>query len=249
MNAAGRQVGARAMRSTVTRGEYVLFYVLLAILAARPLIGEVFERVEISFVAAMEDAGGPRPLTTAWLDLLLLVTAWAAFTLRAGRWRSSLALVGTGALILGGALSLWHASDLHIAIFAGSSLVISVLAGLALALVCTTRWQRQLIVAALLATGLTTALKCINQRYYEFPETAKFWEQTEKPRLIEMGYAPDDPLFVNYERRLGRARAARISEPPQCDGFDPDNVCTGGGGAGGRGDDGDAARDGRVTRG
>ena len=121
MNAAGRQVGARAMRSTVTRGEYVLFYVLLAILAARPLIGEVFERVEISFVAAMEDAGGPRPLTTAWLDLLLLVTAWAAFTLRAGRWRSSLALVGTGALILGGALSLWHASDLHIAIFAGSS--------------------------------------------------------------------------------------------------------------------------------
>ena len=180
----------------------LLYYILLAVLCARPLISESYEHNEIGFLAALPDAGGPTPATTAWLDTLLL--AASVLTLARGRrWRANV-LLGVGVVLLAAAVlvSSHAAADRYLALLAGSSLLIGVLAGIALGSLLQTRWMLHVLIAAALASGCTTAIKCVRQSTDEFTQTRQAWEQEYKPRLIQQGYDPDDPLIVNYERRM-----------------------------------------------
>ena len=38
-----------------------------------------------------------------------------------------------------------------------------------------------------MATAATTAFKCLDQQYREFPHTEQFWEEQQKPQLIAQG--------------------------------------------------------------
>ena len=179
-----------------------LYYVLLAVLCARPLIGESYEHADIGFLAALPDAGGPTPATTAWLDTLLLAASVLTLA-RDRRWRANV-LLGVGVVLLAVAVlvSSRAAADKCLALLAGSSLFIGVLAGIALGSLLHTRWMLHVLIAAALASGCTTAIKCVRQSTDEFAQTRQAWEQEYKPRLIQQGYDPDDPLIVNYERRM-----------------------------------------------
>ena len=64
-----------------------------------------------------------------------------------------------------------------------------------------------LLLAALLASGVTTAVKCLDQRVYENPQTQEQWEQVYKPELIRQGLDPQDSLFINFERRMRAGEA------------------------------------------
>lgn len=180
----------------------VLFYILLALLAARPMIGETFEPLQVSFLAALPNVSGPSPATTAWLDLLTLTAASLAVA-RRGRWRRSrVALAAVGLLAVAAVVSSVAAGDTHVARLAAASLVIGIVAGLALLVLAERRWMVNVVLAALLATGSTTALKCITQVYYDYPQTRVFWEQEQKPALLKQGFDLEDPLIVNFERRM-----------------------------------------------
>jgi hypothetical protein len=180
----------------------VLFYILLAVLSARPLIGETFEHLRISFLTALQAPQGATPATTAWLDSLLLAASALALA-RDGRWRRSrLVAVGVGLLAVAVGLSTAVAGDKPAALLAGCSLVIFVLAGAALVCLVRTRWMFNLLLVGLLATGATTAIKCLNQRWYENPLTQQRWECVYKPELIRQGFDPQDPVFINFERRM-----------------------------------------------
>jgi O-antigen ligase len=180
----------------------ILFYVLLAVLAARPLISETFQPLEVSFLEALQNTGGPTPATTAWLDWITLFTAVIALVRRC-RWRQHMA-IGAGVALLAGAavLSTTAAGDKSTALLAGSNLFIGALAGAALAALLEARWMRQLLLAALLATGATSAVKCLKQQFSENPLVQQEWEAVYKPRLVQQGFDPQDPLFVNFERRM-----------------------------------------------
>lgn len=65
----------------------LIYYLLLSILSARPLISESFERLELWFLAPAVRDLGPTPATTVILDALLLSAAAAAFALPARRHR------------------------------------------------------------------------------------------------------------------------------------------------------------------
>ncbi len=173
----------------------VLFYILLGVLAARPLITESFERVELGFLGNLPNVGGPTPATTGWLDLLLLIAAVVALG-RRGRWRRH-RWPAVGFVLLVAAAFVSGSLQLM-----GMNLLVGVLSGLALATLIRRRWMLHLLVAAFLATGVATALKCILQRTDEFPYMRTQWEQQIKPQLIADGVDVDDPLIVNYERRL-----------------------------------------------
>ncbi len=186
--------------------DLVLCYALLALLAVRPLISETFEPLEVSLIAALRATGGPTPATTAMLDTLQLIVALPALARAAPRARRSttgrVAALGLGLLIAAVVISTRVAGDRPIALLAGLNLAIMALGGVALAALVQHRWQRQLVLAALLATGTTTALKCISQRLVENPQTRQQWEQVYRPELLRQGFDPDDPLFVNFERRM-----------------------------------------------
>ncbi len=180
----------------------VLFYVLLAILATRPLISETFERVQISFLQGIAPPGGTTPATTAWLDFLLLIVAAATLLVRSA-WRGQRWVVLSFAtLVVAVLVSSGAAGETTVALRAGANFVITILGGLALITLIDARWMVRLTLAAVLATGVTVAWKCVNQQLIEFPETERFWNEEQKPKLLAQGVDPDDPLFVNYERRM-----------------------------------------------
>ena len=74
---------------------------LTAILCARPLIGESFERLDVGFLSSL-DAGGPTPAATAALDMLALLTATLALAKGLCRSSSLLAWIGIALLAAGG---------------------------------------------------------------------------------------------------------------------------------------------------
>jgi len=90
---------------TVPLPDRLLFYVLVALLCARPLISETFERVEFGFLSAVVGLGGPTPATTAWLDSLLLAASVTVLARRRGSWPGG-AVVATATVLLGVALVL-----------------------------------------------------------------------------------------------------------------------------------------------
>ncbi len=180
----------------------VALLVLLAVLAARPMIGETFFPTEVSFLTFFGPSTGPTPAATAVLDTLLLAASMTLLVRRAGRPGATGWAVGAVLLAAGVVLSSVFALEQPVAWLAGGNLIALVLAGLALGCVTHISWMRSLALALILATGVTTAVKCIRQYTVELPDTRAHWEEVLKPQLLERGYELDDPFLVNYERRL-----------------------------------------------
>lgn len=186
-----------------SRFDHVVFYIILAILAARPLISEQYERLDLEFLEWGGAPDGPSPATTATLDTLLLITSGVALA-RGGRWRRAglSGLIAAGLLTAAVVVSSLAAEDRRLALLAGSSLGVAALSGAGLRMLCEERWMRVLALAALLATGAVTALKSIRQCTDEWRATRDFWENEYKPTLLKQGYREDDRLIINFERRM-----------------------------------------------
>ncbi len=186
--------------------DYILFFVLLGVLCARPLISESFERAELSFLP-VDAALGITPATTVWLDGILLVVA-ALVWIR--RWRpmprTGAVSIGLGLLLAGVVVSVAAANDKRLAANAGAHLFVMALAVTALVRVMRARWMAHVLIAALLAGGVTNAVKCISQRADEFDELREYWEE-QKPALAQRGVDLGSPALVNYERRLRSGEA------------------------------------------
>lgn len=193
------------------RLDRALFLVLLAVLCARPLISETFERVDLSFLPP----GGTTPATMVWLDSLLLI---ASLLVWIRHWRSQqrVGVVGIALLLLLAAVvvSVFAANDKQLAANAGAHLFVMALAGVALIRVMRARWMVRLLLAAALASGVTNAVKCVTQRTGEFDATLQYWQE-QKAGLTNAGLIdPNSPAVVNYERRLRSAEAyGHLSHP------------------------------------
>ncbi|MBK9128967.1 MAG: O-antigen ligase family protein [Phycisphaerales bacterium] len=186
----------------------VLCCVIVAILAARPLISGQYEHLDLDFLHALETPRGPTPAATAVLDLILLAVSGVVLA-RGQRWRriGGWGLAAGGLLLGAVVVSTLASEDRHVAALAGSSLVAILTAGTALTLLVDRPSLRAVALAALLATGGVTALKCIRQSTDEWQATRDYWERDYKPALLAQGYRDDDPLIVTFERRL-RSREA-----------------------------------------
>lgn len=191
--------------ATTTRGSSLVtftFLALAAIVAARPLISESLQRVELSFLSEAQ-VSGPTPATTVLLDLgalalsITLLTASGAW----GRMRASL-LIMLAIFAASVALSTAFAADRRSAANGGASLLIAAVCGLALGHGGGAAWMPRLLLAALIASGATNAVKCTMQRTQEFEDTYAYWKETQRPELIKKGADVSAPAIVNYERRL-----------------------------------------------
>jgi hypothetical protein len=196
--------------------ERLLFFVLLGIVCARPLISESFERLELSFLPRL--GGGVTPATTAWLDSLTLIVSAAVLVRswrrqRGGGW----VLVGVGALMLAVALSVPWAGEQRLALNAGFSLVIAVLAGAALVQVMRAPWMPRVLLAATLASGAVMATKCVLWKAYEHRDTMEAWAGY-KPQLAAAGQDMSAPNVVNFERRLQSGEAIGYQTHPNVTG-------------------------------
>ncbi|MEW6249796.1 MAG: O-antigen ligase family protein [Planctomycetota bacterium] len=170
-------------------------------------MSESFERLELSFLAALPIGDGPSPATTAWLDFIVLTASVAALVRRGVRAAGRAAGAGLILLLAAVVVSSSAAGDKPLALLAGSSLFSGALGGVALYRLVQTRWMLHVLIAALLATGVTSAARCIRQSTLEATETIRLWEEEQKPELVRQGVDVTDPVIVNFERRM-RAREA-----------------------------------------
>ncbi|MFQ5805064.1 MAG: O-antigen ligase family protein [Phycisphaerae bacterium] len=184
----------------------LLFFVLAAVLCARPLISESFQRAELSFLPA-DVPVGTTPATSVWLDSILLATAALVWIRRwRPRPRAGVASLALGLLLAAVVVSVAVANDKRLAANAGAHLFVMALAATALLRVMQARWMVHVLIAALLAGGATNAVKCVSQRANEFGELLQYWEE-QKPALAERGVDLNSPALVNYERRLRSGEA------------------------------------------
>jgi hypothetical protein len=194
--------------------ENTLFFILAAILCVRLLLAETFERLDLWFLPANT---GATPATTVWLDALTLTMAAAVLARRWTQWRrAGWPLWGLALLVLAVAASVWGAADKRLALNAGFSLLITVLAGIALAQLMRAAWMPRLLLAALLATGATTAVKCVIWRTYEHRVTVEYW--LEQRQNLDATPEADSPIVINFERRLLSGEAAGYQSNPNITG-------------------------------
>jgi len=206
MKSAACPIAAAVPETAASWVDRALFWALLALLGARPLLSETFEPLQVSFLTALEVSGGPTPATTAVLDSLLLAAAACALARTRRGWGGAIAL-GVTLLTMAVIVSSCVAGERTLALLAGADLVALVLGGAALVRLARARWMATLLVAVLLATGITTAIKCVSQALYENPQTRARWETVYKPALLRQGFDPQDPLFINFERRMQAGEA------------------------------------------
>jgi len=180
---------------------------ILVLLGVRPLLGETFEPVPVAILTALDAPAGPTPATTAWLDFSLLALTLSGL-LRAGRWRKHpLATVGLILAAVAVAVSSSVAADKRQPWLVGSHLLINLLVGCTVCTIPRSAWMRNLLLAVLLATLGTTAVKCVLQRTIELAQTKQQWEQVYKPELLRQGFDPASPFVINFERRLYAAES------------------------------------------
>ncbi len=174
---------------------------LVGVLAARPLIPEVFARLTSALVST--DVGGPTPATSTWLDFILLAVS-AIVIGRHGFARRRAALVGAAIalLTLSVGLSTWGAGDRRVALNAAAELLAFAAAAVALVrLVAAQPGFAALLAAAAVASAGVNALKCGTQAAFEFADTLDAWH-ARKTQLADAGRDVNDPAAVNFERRL-----------------------------------------------
>jgi O-antigen ligase len=190
----------------------VLFLVLTAVLCARPMISESFARASFSFLP-IENTGGTTPATTVWLDAILLVSAVLVWIRNWRRVRRGLTSVALTLLLAAVVVSVAAAVDKRQAANAGAHVFITAFAAAALVRVLRTRWMVHLLLAAVLASGVANAAKCMMQRAYEFEDSLRFWHE-QKAALIANGVDVETPTIINYERRLRSSQAfGYVSHP------------------------------------
>ncbi|MGD8453170.1 MAG: O-antigen ligase family protein [Phycisphaerae bacterium] len=195
--------------------ERLLFYVLLAVLCVRPLISESPERTDLPFIPG---GGGISPAVTVWLDSLALTAAAAAL---ARTWRRGMIRRGvTVAIVLLAAalvVSVFAANNKRLALNTGWSLWIATLSGAALVCLMRASWMPRLLLAAVLATACTTGVKCVLQVTYEYKDLLEYWQE-HKEELVPPDMAPDDPMLVNFERRMQSGEAVGYQAHPNVTG-------------------------------
>lgn len=181
--------------------DQAVFYVILGILCARPLMSETFELVETPYAA--QTGAGPTPALTMALDSLLLTASVFAIA-RRRRWPRGARLFAIfAAFMLAAAIVSSAAADnKRVAVNAAANLLITIIASASLVSLMRARWMVTILVSASLATACTFAWKCVAQRWYELAEAREFWQQIQKSDPQKLGLPSDDPGLVNFERRL-----------------------------------------------
>lgn len=190
-----------------------LFLALCGLLAARPMISETFERIELSFLS-QANVAAPTPATSVWIDACLLVASAIAFVYlgpRGGGLR--LTWAATAILTAMVALSTLGAGEKRLAANAGANLCIAAVAAIALHRLMAAAWMPRALLAAMIASASVNALKCGLQAAYEFADTREAWQQ-QKTLLLAAGRDADDPAIVNYERRLQSGNAFGLLAHP-----------------------------------
>jgi hypothetical protein len=191
--------------------ETCALYVLLLIVAMRPLLSETYDSALNSIARVIGGGESPSPATTAGFDLAIWLAATAgvvAMALRRQRWRWTGLEPGWVVLLVAAVISTWGASNKRLATNASCDWLSALALAMVLANLLRNRRQVLLVLAVVAASGLASAAKCGTQLAWEFRETQQNYEKARQSFWSEQGIALDDPRVELFERRLKAQEAS-----------------------------------------
>lgn len=197
-------------RRTARAIETVAFFVLLLVVAMRPLISETYDAQFHSIDRAIGMPAITTPATTAWFDLAIWSCAVAvavAVVLDRRPWRLTGVEIGWLVMILAAGISTWPASNQRLALNASADWLTAGVLLMTLTQVARVRWRAILILTVIVASSLTAAARCGMQVGVEFRETIAEYEQTKEVFWRQQGIALDAPEVELFERRMAARQA------------------------------------------
>ncbi|MCP4246858.1 MAG: O-antigen ligase family protein [bacterium] len=191
--------------------ESACLYLLLIVIALRPLIPETYSSGRSSIMAGVGDLSDPSPVTTAIIDGVILLAALGWCLSRAlgpaARYRRCGLEWGIALVAVAGLVSCWVAGNQRLAINAAVDWLCLPLVTIVLVQLLRTRGHVRLLLCALLASAAVQAYECVDQILYSFPETQRFYEQNKERIWAERGVDPDSSQAALYEARLASREA------------------------------------------
>lgn len=190
--------------------EAIVWALLVCIVAMRPLISETYETEMPALLAA---AGGlaSSPATTAMFGFtiwLLGLVAVIATRVKRRRWRLTGLEIGVAILVIAGVMSFFAASNKRLALNASFDWLTYILAIFLLANLTRDRLRVAILLGALTASGLTSALRCVIFTTIEHPETVAQYMEERETFWGRQNVPLDDPRVDLYERRLKAGEAS-----------------------------------------
>jgi len=187
------------------------FYLLAVILAMRPLVTETFESALPSVVRSLGFIGATSPATTAIFDVgiwIAAVAATLAIWIRRERWRWTGIEVGWLFLLIAAVISTLSTSNQRIAINASANWLTALVLLMVLANLCRDRLRVGLLLAIVVASGMTAATKCAMYVLVEQKETHRSYFAQKEQQWASQGIPLDDPRVELFERRMDSGEAS-----------------------------------------
>lgn len=191
--------------------EVVALFIVLMLVAMRPLLGESYDSSLNSISAAVDLPDTINPATTAWFDQAIWAAAWAAggAALLARRgWRWTGLEPGWLLLILAGGISTLVASNRRLALSGSADWLAAAVMVFVVANLCRDRLRIALVLAVLAASGVATTARSGMQIAVEFRETWDHYQKTKEDFWQRQGIPLIDPRVDLFERRMKSREAS-----------------------------------------
>ncbi len=197
------------------RLEAAALLILLAVLAFRPLLSEVYEYVPLQpWLAALAPAG-PGPATTILTGaaIQLAILCWLLSRLVDGRVRYRFTGLEIGWLIcaLAAVISCSAAGSKRVAITAASDLLLQIAAAMLLVQLLTSPARLRLVALVIFTSAAVFALKCVTQWSYEFDETRRFYQEHALQGAAQYAFDNEPGHRELFESRLQAGEATGYS--------------------------------------
>ncbi|MBI4719508.1 MAG: O-antigen ligase family protein [Planctomycetes bacterium] len=191
--------------------ETTCLFLLLSLVALRPLVAESYESAGSAMTAALEQVSDPSPLRTLAFDgvIVLSACAWGVSRLRTPRdYRGTGLEWGAVLVAVAVAISCLYAGNRRLAINAGIDWLCHPLLAIVLVQLLTSARRRRLLYAAVVASACVQAFQCAEQAWIGFDETWRHYQTLKESFWAQQGVALDSPQVALFEQRM-RARDAQ----------------------------------------
>ncbi len=191
--------------------ETVCLFLLLAVVALRPLIAERYDSAGSPTTMALGEVRDPLPLSTLLLDLVILLAAGVLCLSRLGGGAPSYHRTGLewGAALVAVAavVSCLLAGNKRLAMNATIDWICMLVLALTLAQLAGHSWRRKLVLGVVLASACVQAEHCLEQVWDGFDQTWQHYQGIREEFWARQGVPLDSGEVELFERRM-QAREA-----------------------------------------
>ncbi len=196
--------------------EKICLFVLIGLVALRPLVPETYESAGSAVAVALNELADPTPALTLIFDVVILgcLAVWLAARAAGSPtpYRRTGLEWGLVLVVFAAAISSWVAGNRRLAINASIDWLCGVVLAITLVQLMRHRWQRRMLLAAVVASACVQAVLCCEQYLAGFDETLEHYESIKEQFWAQQGVGLDSDKVILFEGRL-KAREASGSLP------------------------------------